>query len=98
MVTFHLVAADDHDVWGVWVAGGLVVWLVVATALAMVIGGSIRLADRRAAGLGVPLTTADLPHAFVAPRPQPAVGCRAVPLPPVGVALAACAVLLETSG
>src|SRR4051794_24341599 len=98
MVTFHLVAADDHDVWWVWVAGGLVVWLVVATALAMVIGGSIRLADRRASGIGVPLTTADLPDAFVAPRPQPAVRRRAVPLPPVGVALAACAVLLETSG
>src|SRR4051794_2970986 len=98
MVTFHLVAADDHDVWWVWVAGGLVVWLVVATALALVIGGSIRLADRRSSGIGVPMTTADLPDAFVAPRPQPATRRRAVPLPPVGVALAACAVLLETCG
>ena len=85
-------------VWWMWVAGGLVVWLVVATALAMVIGRSISLADRRELGRAIPLTTADLPDSFVAAQPPPAVRRRAIPLPPVGVALAACAVLLETGG
>lgn len=79
-------------------AGGLVVWLVVATALALVIGRSIRLADRRSPALASTLTTADLPEAFVAARPAPAVPRRAIPLPGIGVALAATAVLLETSG
>jgi len=81
-----------------WAAGGLVVWLVVATVLAMVIGGGISLADRRELGSDAPLTTADLPGSFVAAQQRPAVRRRAIPLPPVGVALAACAVLLETSG
>ena len=72
-------------------------WLVVATALALVIGRGIRLADRRSPGTGVPLSTADLPETFVAPRPV-LVRRRAIPLPPVGVALAAGAVALETCG
>lgn len=84
--------------WWVWIAGGLVVWLVLATALALVIGRGIRLADKRSFGIGVPNTTADLPDAFVPARPQPVGRRRAIPLPPVGVALAASAVALETGG
>ena len=46
--------------WWHWVVGVLVVWLVVAIALALLIGRGIRLADRRSPGTGVALT-ADLP-------------------------------------
>jgi hypothetical protein len=85
-------------VWWLWVVGGLVVWLVVAAALALVIGRGIRLADRRSPATGIALTTADLPGAFVAEHVAPAPRRRAIPLPPVGVALAAIAVALETCG
>jgi hypothetical protein len=98
VVTIGSAPADDHLVWWHWLVGGLVVWLVVATAVGSLIGRSIRLADRRAPGTGVALTTADLPPTFVAPRGTPGVRRRAVPLPPVGVALAATAVALETCG
>jgi hypothetical protein len=98
MVTFRRAAADDHLVWWVWVLGVLAGWLLVATVIGVVIGRGIRLADRRTSGIGAPMTTADLPAAFVAPRPVAAVRRRALPLPPVGVALAACAVALETCG
>jgi hypothetical protein len=80
----------------VWVLGGLVVWLVVAMGLALVLGRTIRIADRRSPGTGVALTTADLPGGF-SPAPAP-VRRRAVPLPPIGIALAASAVALETTG
>jgi hypothetical protein len=83
-------------VWWVWVLGVLAVWVVVAAALALLIGRGIRLADRRSPGTGVALSTADLPASFV-PAPAP-VRRRAVPLPPVGISLAAIAVALETSG
>ena len=63
---------------------------------ALLIGRGIRLADRRSPGTGVALTTADLPTSFV-PAPAP-VRRRAVPLPRVGIALAALAVALETVG
>ena len=82
--------------WWVWVLGGLVVWLVVALALALVVGQGIRIADRRSAGTDSPLTTADLPRGFALP-PAPA-RRRAVPLPPIGISLAAVAVALETTG
>jgi len=85
-------------VWWAWVVGGLAVWLVLAAALALVIGRGIRLADKRSFGIGIPTTTADLPDAFVPAGARPAARRRALPLPPVGVALAACAVALETSG
>jgi hypothetical protein len=98
VVTFCPEPADDHFVWWHWVVGVLVVWLVVAAALALLIGRGIRLADRRSPGTGVALTTADLPEAFVAEQPVAAVRRRAIPLPPVGVALAATAVALETCG
>ena len=58
-------AADDQLVWSIWVVGGLVAWLVVATALAVLAGRGIQLADRRSAGPGVALTTADLPGEFL---------------------------------
>jgi hypothetical protein len=76
--------------------GGLVVWLVVAVALGVLIGRGVRLADRRSVGTGEPLTTADLPASFVPSAPS--VHRRAIPLPPIGIALAATAVALETSG
>jgi hypothetical protein len=85
-------------VWWLWIVGGLVVWLVVAFLLAVVLGRGIRLADRRSPGTGVPLTTADLPGAFVAEQPVAVPRRRAIPLPPVGVALAGTAVALETCG
>jgi hypothetical protein len=98
MVTSGSLPADDQLVWWHWVVGVLVVWVAIAVVLALVIGRGIRLADRRSPGTGVALTTADLPGAFVAEPPAPAVRRRAIPLPPVGVALAATAVALETCG
>lgn len=82
-----------------WVLGGLVVWCVVAGLVAVVIGRSIRLADLRslAASQATVLTTADLetaPRAVAAPARRR----RAVPVPPIGVALFAVAVALMTSG
>ncbi|MGY1635530.1 hypothetical protein ACI78V_02610 [Geodermatophilus sp. SYSU D00742] len=65
-----------------WVVGGLVVWVLVALVVAVVVGRGIRVADVRA-GNALP--------AVRTPR-------RRVPLPPVGVALAATAVVLETIG
>ncbi|MGY2066419.1 hypothetical protein [Blastococcus sp. SYSU DS0619] len=79
-----------------WIVGGLVAWLVVATLLAFAIGRGIRIADRNSPGTGVPLTTADLPSTFVAPAPR--TRRRVVPLPPVGVGLAAAAVVLMATG
>ena len=48
----------------VWIVGGLVVWFVVAVLAGVVLGRSIRLADRREIDAAV-LTTADLPAGFV---------------------------------
>lgn len=81
--------------WWVWVLGVLIVWIVVGAAFALLIGRGIRLADRRSPGTGVAMSTADLPKSFVPPRP---VRRRPVPLPPIGISLAAVAVALETSG
>ena len=90
--------ADSCPVVWLWVLGGLVGWLVIATVLALVIGRGIRLADQRRPDSGGPLTTADLPSSSVAPAPVARVRRRAVPLPPVGIALAALAVGLMTAG
>jgi hypothetical protein len=92
MVGFGRAAADDEHVWWHWVVGGLVVWLVVSTAVAVVLGRGIRLADVRTTGTGV--GAADLQPLRGASRTRR----RAVPLPPVGVALAASALALETCG
>jgi hypothetical protein len=97
VVTFAAPAADNQSVWWLWGVGGLVAWVVVAFAVAVVIGRGIRIADRRA-GEGADLLTAGLgvdavrePAVVRTPR-------RAIPLPPLGIALAALAVALETSG
>ncbi|MGY1740247.1 MULTISPECIES: hypothetical protein [unclassified Blastococcus] len=75
------------DVW-FWIAVGLVVWALLAALVAVVLGRGIRLADQRAADTGAEL----------APVPALLPARRHVPLPPVGVALAAIAVGLEGVG
>lgn len=80
-------------VWA-WVLGGLAVWLALAVAFGVVVGRGIRLADRRS---DAPLTTADVPG-LAAARAPARVRRRAVPLPPVGIALAGLAVALMTAG
>lgn len=78
--------------------GGLVAWVALALLMAVVVGRGIRLADERSPGTGAerPLTTADLPGAAPVRAARPA--RRRVPLPPVGVGLAATAVALEAVG
>nr|WP_218860121.1 hypothetical protein [Petropleomorpha daqingensis] len=78
-----------------WVLGGLTAWLVVALLVGIVLGRGIRMADQREID-GV-LTTADLPG-FAAAEVVPAEPRRRLPLPPIGIALAALAVALETVG
>lgn len=92
MVRFPPPAADHGHVSWLWIVGGLVVWLVVSVAVAVLLGRGIRLADARTAGTGV--READLQPLLRPARARR----RAVPLPPIGVALAASAVALETSG
>ncbi len=82
----------------VWVVGALAVWLGLAVLAGVVIGRAIKLADTRRSD-SRPLSTADLPGFGVVPVPVAAKARRrAVPLPPVGVCLAALAVGLETVG
>lgn len=89
-----------------WVVGGLVTWLSIAIVVAILIGRAVHLADRRSPDSDQTLTTADLPSAFTAPRRiegsigrrTPTARRRAVPLPPVGIGLAAVAVALMTTG
>jgi hypothetical protein len=87
-------AADSGSVWFLWALAGLVGWLLLATLVAVVLGRGIRLADRRSPGTGVDdvLTTGAHVEAPVRTRR------RALPLPPVGIALAVLAVALETAG
>lgn len=77
-------------------------WLVVALLVAVVLGKSIRLADRHASNPAAldPSCTLGLPGTSAAASTVRAVRVRrrAVPLPPFGVALAAVAVALETVG
>lgn len=84
----------------VWVVGGLALWLVLAIAGGIVLGRGMRLADERSRTASI-LTTADLPGATVAGASRSAVPSarrRAIPLPPVGIGLAALAVALMTAG
>ena len=93
-----------------WIWAGVTVWLVVGLLFAVIVGRGIRMADERLLGLEVPrtLTTADLPATMTAPAslqpavhaaaPRAALRRRPVPLPPIGIALAAMAVALETTG
>jgi hypothetical protein len=76
-------------VW-IWIVGGLVLWVLLAFAVAVVIGRGIRAADVLAER---PLTAPELLGELRLRSPR-----RRIPLPPVGVALAATAVLLETAG
>ena len=83
-----------------WVLGGLLAWLVLAVLVAVVVGRGIRLADRHAAG-SVPLTVEELVGVAPAARTRAVrvrTRRRSIPLPPVGVGLAALAVGLETIG
>ena len=84
--------------------GGLVAWFVVGAGLAVVVGRGIRIADQRSA-TARRLTTADVPAMLAvapassaAPAATTRVRRRAIPLPPVGIALALVAVSLETVG
>ncbi len=79
--------------WWLWIVGGLVAWVVVAFAVAMVVGKSIRLADQRTVPVLTPVPAATDRSEVPAPARR-----RGVPLPPLGVALAAGAVALETVG
>ncbi|MGY2126986.1 hypothetical protein [Blastococcus sp. SYSU DS0617] len=85
--------------WWVWVLSAVAVWAVLAVVAGVVIGRGIRMAEQRRPGAATVLTTADLALA-PAPSQRAAVRTRrrAVPLPPVGIALAALAVALETVG
>ena len=74
----------------IWVVGGLVLWVLLAFAVAVVIGRGIRIADVRSAD---PLTATGASGRLRLRTPR-----RRIPLPPVGVGLAATAVLLETAG
>lgn len=78
--------------------GAVAVWALAAVVVGVVVGRGIHLAEQRRSGAAGLLSTADVPG--LAAAPQRAVGTRrrAVPLPPVGIALAALAVALETVG
>jgi hypothetical protein len=96
--TFAGEVADTPSVWWIWVLGGVVAWFVVAFGLATLVGGGIKLADRRSPGTGEspPLSAAGLEVG--ARRRLPSVRRRAIPLPPLGLAAIAVALGLETSG
>ncbi len=74
----------------IWIVGGLVLWVLLAFAVAVVIGRGIRMADV----LSEPPLTAFQAAGEVRQR----TARRRIPLSPIGVALAATAVLLETGG
>jgi hypothetical protein len=87
-------------VWWLWVVGGIAVWLVVGGAVAMLVGRSIHLADQRAVRERAALIPAQRwasPAAAWAGA-TPVARRRSVPLPPVGIGLAAIAVGMQTAG
>jgi hypothetical protein len=97
MVTLAAAPADEGSVWWLWVLGGLAAWMVVAVLFGVVIGRGIRQADQQAAAGRDPSvllapTTAERPVRVARQRR------RAIPLPPIGIALFAVAVALETVG
>jgi len=86
-------------VWWVWVLAATAVWTALAVVGGVILGRGMRLADERELKPSNWFIPVDRPT--VAPASQPSgVGTRrrAVPLPPVGIALAALAVALETVG
>ncbi|MGY1987086.1 hypothetical protein ACI792_12740 [Blastococcus sp. SYSU DS0669] len=83
--------------WWAWIVGGLVVWTAIAVVLGVVIGRVIRHADQQEAsvpGGRAPATAPATAPVATAARTRR----RAVPLPPVGVGLAAAAVVLMATG
>ena len=77
--------------WALWILGGLIAWSVIALLFAVVVGRGIRIGDERSPGTGVAPVPVSAPAAARTPR-------RALPLPPLGIALAALAVALEGTG
>jgi uncharacterized membrane protein YozB (DUF420 family) len=78
-----------------WVLAG---WLFVAFLLAVVTGGSVRLANRRS---GTPTASSPVTTAGPGASRRPVAGTprrRTVPVPPAGVALIAIALVLELAG
>jgi hypothetical protein len=82
-------------VWIWWVLGGLLIWLAVALGLGILIGRGIRLADERAGATADVVLTGNVVAGAAAAQRQ---ARRAIPLPPIGMALAALAVALEAGG
>ena len=82
--------------WLWWVLGGLVAWFLIALVLGVVIGRAARMADERELGLTPDVVVTG--NVVAAEAPAPHTRRRAIPLPPVGVALAALAVALEGTG
>ena len=79
--------------------GVLVGWLAVATVAGVVLGRAIRLADQRSPHVFRDLVPDSLASVAAASLPVARQSRRrVVPLPPVGIALAALAVALETAG
>ncbi|MCF6735145.1 hypothetical protein [Blastococcus sp. KM273129] len=78
--------------WWAWIVGGLVVWTAVAAVLGVLLGKVIRRADELSAPSWADRVPAAQPVRAVRTRR------RAVPLPPVGIGLAAAAVLLMATG
>lgn len=85
--------------WWVWVLAAVAVWTALAVVGGVVLGRGMRMADERELKPSAWLIPADRPA--VAPASQPSgvqTRRRAVPLPPIGIGLAALAVALETIG
>lgn len=97
MVTSAPNAADDHRVWWMWIVGGLIAWLLVAFLVAVVLGRSISLADRRSTSPAT-LDLSAAAAAAAAPAPVVRVRRRSIPLPPIGIALVGFALALELGG
>lgn len=81
-----------------WVLSAVVVWLAVGLGVGVVIGRGIRLADQREREVPADIVLAgnvvgEPGSGALAPGRRPG-----IPLPPVGVAIAAFAVALETTG
>ncbi|SNR77615.1 hypothetical protein [Blastococcus mobilis] len=84
--------------WWLWVLV-LVTWLVVGCAVAVLVGRSICLADRRGMPVGDERSaTADLLGLARAEPVRARSRRRSVPLPPIGIALVAIGIALETVG
>jgi hypothetical protein len=87
--------ADDEGMWAVWVACGLVGWVLAATIVAVVVGRAIAIADRRTPGVGTRPAVSSVER----PTRAPALGARRlVPVPPLTLGLCVAALALESTG